>query len=121
MMWAKLDDRKIVVEILEQDSRPDGSVKIPNGVFCSVGLVWTGWEFRHSILTAYQFINRFTTSELDAILFASKTDPIVLRFLCFAQSAQEIDLGDPMTVSGTDYLVSVGLLASARRDEILQN
>lgn len=48
MKWAKLNDQKVVLEIVEQESRPSGSVKIPNGVSCEVGLVWTGWEFRKS-------------------------------------------------------------------------
>jgi hypothetical protein len=36
-----------------------------------------------------------------------------------AQAAQEVVSDDPMTVSGLNYLVSVGLLTEQRKQEIL--
>jgi hypothetical protein len=69
--------------------------------------------------TAYQFLLRFTAEERAAFRAAAITDPNVADFQQLAQAAQEVVSDDPMTVSGMAYLVSVGLLTSARRDEIL--
>lgn len=69
--------------------------------------------------TAYQFLLRFTASERAAFRAAAITDPQVADFQQLAQAAQEIRSDDPMTLAGMDYLVSVGLLSSERRAEIL--
>jgi hypothetical protein len=69
--------------------------------------------------TAYQFLLRFTAEERAAFRAAAITDPNVADFQQLAQAAQEVVSDDPMTVAGMAYLVSVGLLTSARRDEIL--
>ena len=69
--------------------------------------------------TAYQFLLRFTAEERAAFRAAAITDPNVADFQQLAQAAQEVLSDDPMTVAGMAYLVSVGLLTSARRDEIL--
>lgn len=119
MKWAKLNDQKVVLEIVEQESRPSGSVKIPNGVSCEVGLVWTGWEFRKKVFTSYEFLRRFTDAELELVRSYSVHDSAVWKLLSFAEAAQEIDTADPVTVSGMDYLVTVAILTQARRDEIL--
>lgn len=69
--------------------------------------------------TAYQFLLRFTAGERAALRAAAITDPQVADFQQLAQAAQEIRSDDPMTLAGMDYLVSVGLLSSERRAEIL--
>lgn len=118
MKYARLDSGSVVVELIDAPTRPDGCV-LDDGT-ARIGAVFDGWTFRGAVWTSYEFLNRFTTPELDAILAASRTDPVVLRFLSFAQAANEIDSSDPVTISGIDYLVSAGLLGSARSDEILQ-
>lgn len=69
--------------------------------------------------TAYEFLLRFTAGERAAFRAAAITDPQVADFQQLAQAAQEIRSDDPMTIAGMDYLVSVGLLSSERRAEIL--
>ncbi len=69
--------------------------------------------------TAYQFLLRFTESELEIIRGRSFTDATVWRFLMLAEAAHEIKSDDPMTIAGMDYLVSASILTQARRDEIL--
>lgn len=69
--------------------------------------------------TAYQFLLRFTAEERAAFRAAALTDPNVADFQQLAQAAQEIINNDPMTVAGMNYLVSVGLLTEARKNEIL--
>lgn len=71
------------------------------------------------VWTAYQFLNRFTDSELLAVRSRSQTDATTWRFLTFATAAQEIHSDDPVTVAGMDYLVSIGILTPARRVEIM--
>jgi hypothetical protein len=69
--------------------------------------------------TAYQFLLRFTESELEIIRGRSFTDATVWRFLTLAEAAHEINSDDPTTIAGMDYLVSASILTQARRDEIL--
>lgn len=69
--------------------------------------------------TAYEFLLRFTAAERAAFRAAAATDAQVADFQQLAQAAQEIRSDDPMTLAGMDYLVSVALLSSERRAEIL--
>jgi hypothetical protein len=71
------------------------------------------------VWTAYQFLLRFTAEERAAFRAAALTDANVADFQQLAQAAQEIRSDDPMTLAGMDYLVSVALLSSERRAEIL--
>ena len=121
MTYARLDASSVVVELIESSDPVAGCVRVLDGMNARVGAYYTGWEFVAQRWTAYQFLNRFTTAELDGILAAAKTDATTLRFLTFAQAAQEIVSDDPETVGGMAYLVSFGLLGSARADEILAN
>ena len=105
-------------------------VEIPDGIEAGIG-----WTFSpdadpqfiapqvqpkvRSSWTAYQFLLRFTAEERAAFRAAAITDPNVADFQQLAQAAQEVLSDDPMTIAGMAYLVSVGLLTSARRDEIL--
>lgn len=119
MRWAMLNDRNVVMSIVTQDEKPSGGVAIVDGVLCEVGLVFNGWEFMHPRWTAFEFLQRFTESELEIVRGRAVSDPIVWRFLTFAQAAQEINAGDAMTIAGMDYLVAVSIITQARRDEIL--
>jgi hypothetical protein len=74
---------------------------------------------RQRIWTAYEFLNRFTDSELMAIRSQSATDAILWKFLTFATAAQEVVRDDPVTVQGMDYLVSQNIITQARKAEIL--
>ena len=78
----------------------------------------TADELRKS-WTAYQFLLRFTPQERAAYRAAAQTDDLVADFLNLATAAQEIINDDPMTIAGMDYLVSIGILTSQRKAEIL--
>jgi hypothetical protein len=69
--------------------------------------------------TSYQFLTRFTTEERTTIRSMAKTDDMVADFLMLATSAQEIINTDPTTLSGMDYIVSVGIIDEQRKKEIL--
>ena len=69
--------------------------------------------------TAYQFLLQFTPEERAAFRAAALTDSSVADFQQLAQAAQEVISNDPMTIAGMNYLVSVGLLTEARKNEIL--
>lgn len=71
--------------------------------------------------TSYEFLLRFTAEERAAIRSAALQDPVVGDFQMLALAAQGIYNDDNMTIAGMDYLVSIGLLTQARRDEILNN
>jgi len=117
MRWARIDSAGIVLEIIEADARPDGCVR-DDGT-ARVNAIFDGWTFRAQRFTSYQFLGRFTDAELELVRSYAVHDSAVWRLLSFAQAAQEIDTGDPVTISGMDYLVSVAILTQERRDAIL--
>jgi hypothetical protein len=117
MNFAQLDSGNVVISLVVADQRPDGCV--PNDGSAQVGLIYDLGTFRYPRWTAFEFLQRFTESELEIVRGRAVSDPIVWRFLTFAQAAQEIDAGDSMTLAGMDYLVAVSILTQARRDAIL--
>lgn len=76
-------------------------------------------EEKRKTWTPLQFLERFTTAELDAVENAVPNDPIVRQFYRAASFATEIVSDDPRTVAGMNYLVSEGILTMARKDAIL--
>ena len=119
MTFARLDASSIVIELFESTTPVAGCVRVVAGTNARVGAYYTGWEFVPPRWTAYQFLGRFTSDELDEVIAEAKTDPITMRFLTLAQAAQEIVSDDAATVAGMGYLVSAGLLTQARSDVIL--
>lgn len=117
MRYARLGPGNIVVELLDAPSRPDGCVR-DDGT-ARVNAVYDLGTFRAQRFTSYEFLRRFTDAELELVRSYSVHDSAVWRLLSFAQAAQEVDTGDPVTIAGMDYLVSVAILTQARRDEIL--
>lgn len=73
------------------------------------------------IITRYQFLNRFTMTELAAILTAAKADAIVEAITKKQEAVKdyEIDLDDPQTIGGVDTLIAKGLIDPSRRAQIL--
>jgi hypothetical protein len=69
--------------------------------------------------TAYEFLLRFTESELELVRGRAVSDPICWRFLTLATSAQTINSNDETTIAGMNYLVSISILTAERRDAIL--
>lgn len=121
-----------VINVIEWDSLsgwtpPVGTQLVPlSNEPCEPGATYAPGSTPRFILpprvyrwTAYQFLNRFTDSELMAVRARSQTDAATWKFLTFATAAQEVVSNDPMTVAGMDYLVSIGIITAARRSEIL--
>lgn len=101
-------------------------VALNTGEPCAPGATYTPESTPRFVLppviyvwTAYQFLNRFTDTELMDIRSKSVSDPIMWKFLTFATAAQEILSNDPATVAGMDYLVFTGILSQTRRNQIL--
>jgi hypothetical protein len=69
--------------------------------------------------TSLEFIERFTESEQIAIVTAAQSSAALRLWYDKAMAADFINSDDPRTVDGMAVLVSVGLLTSERRDEIL--
>ncbi len=77
-------------------------------------------------LSKFAFRSLFTLTELIGIdnyavsttLTAAQKAPITTILANFA-AAESITLGDPMTIQGIEYLVSVGLLTQARANQVL--
>jgi hypothetical protein len=119
MMWAILDLNNKVIDIIEQDERPDNGAKITEGSKCAIGRIYNGWTYDAPKYTSYEFLLRLTAQERAAIRISAKTDDIVADFLQLSQAAQEIICDDPETILGMDYLVSIGIFSEQRKNEIL--
>lgn len=76
-------------------------------------------EERRKTWTALEFLERFTPAELDAIETARINDSVVAAFYRSAMAAQEVVSDDHRTIGGLQYLVAIGVLTPARRDQIL--
>jgi hypothetical protein len=117
MKWAHIDENRRVHSIEVADARPAGG--LPCADETVVGDLFDGWGFRRPKWTAYQFLLRFTPQERAAFRAGAASDPPLADFLQLAQAAQEVDAGDPITLAGMSYLVSVGVLSEQRRKEVL--
>lgn len=109
-------------------SPPSGttSVLLSQGEWCEPGATYSPTSTprfvaapRSITRTSYEFLNRFTTQERKEIRNKSKTDDAVADFEMLATAAQEIVSDDPMTIAGMNYLVSVGIVTEARKNQIL--
>jgi len=69
--------------------------------------------------TSLEYLDRFTTVEEDGILDAMAEDKQVRKFYDRLLAATYIDVEDARTAQGLDLLISKGLLASSRKDELL--
>lgn len=107
---------------------PAGStvVRLSDGEWCGPGATYAPNSVprfvaapRSITRTSYEFLNRFTKQERKSIRNKAKTDDDVADFEMLATAAQEILSDDPMTVAGMDYLVSVGIITEARKNQIL--
>lgn len=117
MKWAHVDENRRVHSIEEAVAQPAGTIRCTDETL--VGDVFDGWGFNRPRWTAYQFLLRFTPAERALFRSGAASDPALADFLQLAQAAQEVDAGDPMTLAGMSYLVSVGVLSEARRKVVL--
>jgi hypothetical protein len=107
----------------------DGSTRTSLNELSEAELIALGIEFmdgdypvppiQPTPLTHKQFMDRFTDSELAAIMTAAKSSiELELWFKRF-EMAQDILLTDPQTISGVNALETAELIAEGRATEIL--
>jgi hypothetical protein len=71
------------------------------------------------VWTALEFLERFTPVELRRIEVGARSDETLASIYRSCLAAQEVASDDPRTIAGMGFLVALGLLSPARRDEIL--
>ena len=119
MRWGIVDGNMRCAAIVESDDRPANSYRIPAGQAVKVGYTWTGWDWSAPRWTSYEFLRRFTAGERAAIRTAAASDSAVADLLMFLQTATEVVADDLTTSVGMDYLVHLGILTEARKNELL--
>lgn len=70
------------------------------------------------VMSRYEFLTLFTIEERTAIREAAKTDPLIDDMLQLVGIASEIDINDPNTAGGLDYIASKGLITPERCTEL---
>jgi hypothetical protein len=71
------------------------------------------------VYTKYEFMARFTTSELAAIYTRANTDPITMVFIKKLELSGEVHSDNPDVGAGLQYLVANSVITQARKDAIL--
>lgn len=71
------------------------------------------------VLSKYEFLKRFTSTERKAITAAAAIDPDIADFKLLLDAAQEVDCGNEDTVAGVNALEAGGILAPGRAAQIL--
>ena len=74
---------------------------------------------RNPILYNYQFFDRFTDAEMQAIVALQATKPQVAAFLQRLTIFQQIDLSSARVITAINWLVTNGTLTAARAAVIL--
>lgn len=106
-----------------QFSEPQGRIKEPFEEWLSQGNTPEPYVAPTIVKTRFsssQYFDRFTTQEQDDIINATFNDIQVKKFYDRMWGSDFIDLEDPRTGMGIDLLISKGLLASSRKDELLE-
>jgi hypothetical protein len=119
MTYAILNANRRVVEFVAHEPINVDWVKTKPGDGAAIGRIYNGWTFDGQKWTPLEFLSRFTEAELDEIEMRRLSDQNVRTFYRTASFAQEVVADDPRTIAGMEYLVSVGLLTAARKEEIL--
>ena len=70
-------------------------------------------------LTRFDYMRRFSLEEEAGIRVAARTDPLIEVILGRLSAAEYVDVTDPETMAGVDYLVGQGLLTAERKAEVL--
>jgi len=70
-------------------------------------------------LSKLEFLARFTDAELVGIYTEAKTSVLLEIWLDKFKLSESIDLQNQLTISGLQYLESIGLLNTGRANEIL--
>lgn len=70
--------------------------------------------------TSFEFLRRFEANERIAARIRAKTDPVLEDFFELLLNAPIVRSDDPDVVGGLNYLTTLGILSSARVNEILR-
>lgn len=70
-------------------------------------------------LTKLEYLRRFTVDERVAIRAAAEQNAVLADYLALMELAQDINTGDPDTITAVQMLEQAGLLATGRADEVL--
>lgn len=104
-----------------KDETP-GTVIVINGETADV---YTGKDIpeymkQPRLISVQEFRDRFTSTETDAFIDATRTDDNIAKLQFKLSTAQEpLDLDGETLQQGMLYLVAVGVITEARRVEIL--
>lgn len=122
--YGKLDSNNNISEIVQSESRiNDGEhvfLSAEDGFDGSsyIGKSWPRPKGNFMAITRLAFRNRFTFAERVAIETATDSDMEVRVLMKDIESASFVTLTDQAVIDGLALLVSKGLIAQARADEI---
>ena len=133
MYYAQIDLRSVCIAISELSgiNLHPNLIAIDRYDDTLLGKVWDGTHFINPPVTIpdplppirkithLAFMNRLTDEEMIIILTAAKTNVPIELWLRKFDAAQEIDLDDPITISGLRGLELVGILSDGRVNAIL--
>jgi hypothetical protein len=127
--WAVVRDGKVTEVIASPERHDDGWLDAtdanPPPV---VGGTYNGVTFgpapKPSTIPALDYLMRFSEVEMKSILSAavvtaSQGDASLLTFITKLNTSATINLADPMVIGGINALVTAGLLAAERGQQIL--
>ena len=111
----------VVVNVVEAVEAPANGVAT---LVANPGAIYAAGQFTNapepkSALTRFEFMARFTPTELAGIYAAAATDVEVLVWTKLLEAATTIELDHPQTLAGIAALVAAELLTQERADAIL--
>jgi len=70
-------------------------------------------------ISRVEFLNRFTDTEMQSFIAASKTTPALEAYFLKLQNAEGVMLTDPVTIYGVQALELMGIIGAGRAVTIL--
>lgn len=129
-IYAFLNDKNKVtnIEVLNYNIESPYVIELQTYDPTIIGKIWDGGNFIAKVetkeryeLTRLEFRNRFKIEELALIYQKIDAGDITLRIIMDNFNvASYINVKDPLTLSGINYLISIGVLTQERANEVLQ-
>lgn len=129
-IYAFLNDKNKVtnIEVLNYNIESPYVIELQTYDPTIIGKIWDGENFIAKVetkeryeLTRLEFRNRFKIEELALIYQKIDAGDITLRVIMDNFNvASYINVKDPLTLSGINYLISIGVLTQERANEVLQ-
>jgi hypothetical protein len=129
-IYAFLDEKNKVtnIEVLNYNIESPYVIELQTYDPTIIGKIWDGENFITKVetkeryeLTRLEFRNRFKIEELALIYQKIDAGDITLRIIMDNFNvASYINIKDPLTLSGINYLISIGVLTQERANEVLQ-